>query len=66
MFNTKGIESKLFNLDNGLALLDKLLQIIMVTETWFDASSVLHGVVLQNYDVFRNDRNHHGDGVIIL
>ena len=38
----------------------------MITETWFDVSILLCGVILQNYDVFRNDRNRHGDGVIIF
>ena len=39
----------------------------MVTETWFDDSIVLlYVVILQNYDVFRNDRNRHGGGVMIL
>ena len=27
---------------------------------------MLYGVILQNYDVFRNDRNRHGGGVMIL
>ena len=60
MFNARGLKSKLINLDNELALLDKLPHKIMVTEAWFDISVVLlYGVILQNYDVFRNDRNRH-------
>ena len=27
---------------------------------------MLYGVILQNYDIFRNDRTHHGGGVMIL
>ena len=38
----------------------------MVTETWFDISVVLYGVILQNYDVFRNHSNRHSGGVMIL
>ena len=66
MFNARGLKSKLINLNIKLVLLDKLLHIIMVTETWFDVSIVLCGVIFQNRNVFRNDRSRHGGGVMIL
>ena len=66
MFNAGGLKSKLINLDNELALFDKLPHVIMVTETWFDVFIMLCGVILQNNDVFRNDRNGHSGGVMIL
>ena len=38
----------------------------MGTGTWFDVTTVLYGVILQKYNIFRSNRNRHGGDVMIL
>ena len=41
-------------------------QIILINETWLDEAIVISGYIVDNYCIFRKDRNKNGGGVLAL
>ena len=65
-FNSRGLKSKIDVLKYELCCLNKLPDIIFITETWLDNTIILSNYLFNLYSTFRKDRNRLRGGVMIL
>ena len=65
-FNSRGLKSKIDVLKYELCCLNKLPDIIVITETWLDNTIILSNYPFNLNSTFRKDRNRLGGGVMIL
>ena len=65
-FNSRDSKSKIDVLKYEQCCLNKLPNIIVITETWLHNTIILSNYPFNLYSTFRKDRNRLGGGVMIL